>query len=272
MIPKSNFHTHTTHCDGKSTAEETVKAAIEKGMTALGFSGHAYTPFDTTYCMSIEETEKYKTEILELKKKYAGQIHIFCGLEMDYFSEFDTKGFDYIIGSVHYVEKGGEYFPVDESEAAFQDNIRRGWNGDVYAFAEDYFALVSRVAENTQADIIGHFDLITKFNEGEKLFSENDPRYVGAWDRALKGLISAGKPFEINTGAMQRGYRSAPYPSVPILKKIKEYGGKIIISSDCHRADAVDFAFDTAVKIAKTAGFETACSILPPLTFTEIKL
>ena len=260
MTVTSNFHTHTTYCDGKSTPEETVQAAIEKGMTALGFSGHAYTPFDASFCMSLENTKKYKTEIVRLKEKYAGQIEIYCGLEMDYFSEADTDGFDFLIGSVHYVEKDGAYFSVDESTQTFQETVRRVYQGDYYAFAEDYFNLVSRVVEKTKADIIGHFDLITKFNEGEKLFSESCPRYVNAWDAALRSLIPLGKPFEINTGAMQRGFRSAPYPSVPILKKIKEYGGKILISSDCHQADAVDFAFDAAVSAARKGGFcELAC-------------
>lgn len=274
MMITSNFHTHTTYCDGKSTAEETVLVAIEKGMTALGFSGHAYTPFDASFCMSLEDTAKYRAEINRLKQKYAGQIDIYCGLEMDYFSEADTNGFDFLIGSVHYVKKNGAFLSVDG--CAFQENVHCGYHGEYYAFAEDYFALVSRVAEKTKADIIGHFDLITKFNEGEKLFSESNPRYEKAWDAALRALIPSGKPFEINTGAMQRGYRSAPYPAVPILKKIQEYGGKIIISSDCHQADAVDFAFDTAIEFAKKSGFQSAYTLAgapkAPLSLSEFSL
>ena len=274
MMVTSNFHTHTTYCDGKSTAEETVLAAIEKGMMALGFSGHAYTPFDASYCMSLEDTAKYRAEINRLKQKYAGQIDIYCGLEMDYFSEADTNGFDFLIGSVHYVKKNGAFLSVDG--CAFQENVHCGYHGEYYAFAEDYFALVSRVAEKTKADIIGHFDLITKFNEGEKLFSESNPRYEKAWDAALRALIPSGKPFEINTGAMQRGYRSAPFPAVPILKKIQEYGGKIIISSDCHQADAVDFAFDTAIEFAKKSGFQSAYTLAgapkAPLSLSEFSL
>ena len=159
---------------------------------------------------------------------------------------------------------------------AFQENVHCGYHGDYYAFAEDYFALVSRVAEKTKADIIGHFDLITKFNEGEKLFSESNPRYEKAWDAALRALIPSGKPFEINTGAMQRGYRSSPYPAVPVLKKIQEYGGKIIISSDCHQADAVDFAFDSAIEFAKKSGFQSAYTLAgapkAPLSLSEFSL
>ena len=38
---KENFHTHTQFCDGKSTAEEMLLSAIDKGFSALGFSGHS---------------------------------------------------------------------------------------------------------------------------------------------------------------------------------------------------------------------------------------
>ena len=58
---KTNFHTHTTFCDGKNTAEEVVLSAIEKGFSAIGFSGHGYTPFDLRYCM--QDMEGYIKEI-----------------------------------------------------------------------------------------------------------------------------------------------------------------------------------------------------------------
>ena len=44
-FPNMNFHTHTTYCDGKETAEQMVQAAIAKGFTRLGFSGHGFNDF-----------------------------------------------------------------------------------------------------------------------------------------------------------------------------------------------------------------------------------
>ena len=72
-----NFHTHTQFCDGKSTAEEMVLSALNKGFSVLGFSGHGYTHFDHTYCM--KDTEAYKQEILRLRKKYEKDIEIYLG-------------------------------------------------------------------------------------------------------------------------------------------------------------------------------------------------
>ena len=45
---KTNYHTHTTWCDGKDTPEAVVVAAIDKGFDAIGFSSHAMLPEDDT--------------------------------------------------------------------------------------------------------------------------------------------------------------------------------------------------------------------------------
>ena len=37
---RANYHTHTTFCDGTSTAEEMVQQALDLGFVALGFSSH----------------------------------------------------------------------------------------------------------------------------------------------------------------------------------------------------------------------------------------
>lgn len=257
MIARANYHTHTTYCDGKSTAEEMVKAAIENNMTALGFSAHAYMPIDNDFSLTKENTLKYKEEITRLKEKYKDKIRIYCGLEMDYFSEEVIGGFDYYIGSCHYVLKNGKYFGVDESEEAFIRNVKEGWAGDFYGFCEDYYSLVSDVLRKTGADIIGHFDLVTKFNEGDKLFQTEHPRYKEAVRSAIKKLVPEGVPFEINTGAIARGYRTEPYPSETILKEIKENNGKVIFSSDSHSDDTLGFGYDLVTQIAKRAGFNS---------------
>ena len=113
----SNFHTHTCLCDGKDTPEELVLRALELGCPALGFSGHSYAPYDEGYCMSVAQTAEYKAEIRRLQQKYAGRICIYMGIEQDFYSEAFTEGYDYVIGSVHYLRKNGAYLPVDASQA-----------------------------------------------------------------------------------------------------------------------------------------------------------
>lgn len=250
-----DFHVHTNLCDGKNSAEEMVRAAIDLKMKRIGFSEHAYTSHDLSYCMSKSDMVEYYEQISQLKEKYRSKIEILCGLEMDYFSEKPEIETDYIIGSVHYVKKDEKYFEIDNSEEQFCEWVSEFYNGDIYAFIRDYYALVENVALKTNADIIGHFDLITKFNEGGKLFGTNNPEYIKMAEKAVDKLIAFGKPFEINTGAISRGYRSWAYPELFILKHIKEKGGRVILSSDSHSSNTLCYEFEKYEQIAKEIGF-----------------
>lgn len=239
-----DLHTHTVYCDGRNTPEEMVEAAIAKGLSRIGFSGHSFTDFDTSYCMSAENTVKYLADITALKEKYRAKIEILCGVEQDIFSLFPTLGFDFVIGSVHYIKVGEEYIPVDESAAILNDAAARHFGGDIYALAECYFATVGEVLARTGADIIGHFDLISKFNEGGRLLDEAHPRYVQAYTAAIDRLLPFEKPFEINTGAIARGYRTHPYPSRAQIEYIAARGGSFILTGDTHAAENLCFEFE----------------------------
>ena len=251
----ADFHVHTCYCDGKDSPGDIVKEEINLGMKRLGFSGHSYTAFDTEYCMSLEGTQSYMAEINGLKKEYSGQIEILCGIERDYYSDVETEGFDYVIGSVHYVDVDGEFLPIDDSPEAFTNLIHR-CNDDPYDMAERYYALVADVVNKTNADIIGHFDLITKFNEGGKFFDEENPRYVSACNDALDALLKTGKPFEINTGAISRGWRKTPYPSERILSYIASHNGSVILSSDSHDKATLMYKFAECEELARKFGLD----------------
>ena len=256
-----DFHVHTNFCDGKDSPEDIIQEAIRRGMTRLGFSGHSFTAFDTEPCMSLDGTQIYMAEINRLKEKYHGQIEILCGTEQDYYSDMTTAGYDYVIGSVHYVIADGEYISVDHTPEIFANLIHR-FNDDPYKVAEEYFSLVADVINKTNADIIGHFDLITKFNEGGKFFDEDNSRYVSACNDALDSLLETGKPFEINTGAISRGWRKTPYPSARILKYIASHNGRVILSSDSHSKATLMYMFSECEELARSLGLRvvTLCS------------
>ena len=240
---KRDYHTHTKYCDGSNTPEEMVLAAIDKGMEAIGLSGHAYTSFDDGWCMSREDTKRYIYEIGELKAKYSDRIRIYCGAEWDLYSDGERDGFEYFIGSVHYALKD-PMRTVDESPEAFERLVKECFDGDSYALAEKYFKDVQGVVAVTGADIIGHFDLITKFNEDGRFFDTGNERYVNAWKEACDVLIKTGKPFEINTGAITRGWRSRPYPAEDMVDYIGSHGGCFILSSDSHAVSSLLYGFD----------------------------
>ena len=61
-----------------------------------------------------------------------------------------------------------------------------------------------------------------------------------------------------NTGAIGRGYRTQPYPSERMLRRVAEAGGRVILTSDCHNSDFLDCHFAEAAALAKACGFRTA--------------
>lgn len=250
---RTDFHVHTNFCDGKNTPEEMVEAALSLGMSDLGFSVHSFTDFDTSYCISKDKMAVYIEEITRLKERYRGKIRILCGVERDLYAEQPEGKLDYTIGSLHYVKKNGVYYTVDESAEKLKEAIDEAWGGDALAFAEDYFAEVSRMGE-ISPDLIGHFDLLTKFNEREILFDEDHPRYRDAACKAIDALLPLGIPFEINTGAISRGYRTTPYPSPFLLSYMLEKGGKVILSSDAHAASGLLYEFDSWEAFARSLG------------------
>ena len=106
MKHKQNLHTHTTYVDGKDRPEEILLRALERGMEGIGFSEHAYIPYsEYPRQLTAEKMEQYRDEILDLKKKYAGRIDVFCGLEYDFYSELEADRMDYLIGSITALRK-----------------------------------------------------------------------------------------------------------------------------------------------------------------------
>ena len=241
----SDLHTHTTFCDGKNTPAEMAEEAAARGMELLGFSGHGYTAFDESYCMSREGQEAYRKEIARLKEAYRGRLRILCGVEKDLFSEEDVSGFDYCIGSAHYLRIGDVYRPVDESPEITEETVREYFGGDPYAYCEAYYEAEGSIGELLRPDIAGHFDLVSKFNEKHPLFDEEDARYVRAWQKAADRLLASGcRLFEINTGAMSRGWKSVPYPREEMRAYIRARGGKFLLSSDSHSKETLLYGFD----------------------------
>ena len=241
-----DLHVHTVFSDGANTPEEMVQAAIEKGMAEIGISDHSYTAFDESYCLGKERLEEYRAEIGRLKEAYREKIRVRCGIEQDIFSGAAPEGLDYVIGSVHYIRTGdGHYIPVDETPEILTEAAGRYFGGDIYALTESYYSTEAQVIEKTGAGIIGHFDLITKFLEKKPLFDPENERYRRAWKKAADTLLKTGAVFEINTGAISRGYRTSPYPSEEIRKYLASRGGKFILSSDSHDRTALCCGFET---------------------------
>ena len=255
---RSNVHSHTTFSDGRNTPEEMVRAALALGFHTLGFSEHSPAPYDDS-AMRLEREPAYRAEALRLRAQYAGQIELLVGLEHDWFSAPVAADYDYSIESVHYVPDGaGGYWSVDWTRPRLEAAMRELYGGDPYALCRDYFRTVCDSIEGTGAAILGHIELIMKFNEARDLFDDADPRYLGPALECAELAAKSGRLVEINTGAMSRGYRTAPYPGEAMLRRVREAGGRVIITGDSHDADSLNRGFAGAAALAKACGFRTA--------------
>ncbi len=118
MRQEFNYHTHTYRCGHASNCpdEAYVVAALEAGFTRLGFSDHAPYPDRSKPSdrMEFDQLDGYLRSISSLKEKYADQLELKLGFEMEYFPEYQEyiekvllKNGDYLICGQHYDHRDG---------------------------------------------------------------------------------------------------------------------------------------------------------------------
>ncbi|MBO5574571.1 MAG: hypothetical protein J5947_10045, partial [Clostridium sp.] len=245
--------------------EEMVQRALELGFDRLGFSGHCYTWFDPEFHM---DTEAYFAELHRLQEAYRGRLEIFCGLEGETLGHGEGyEKAEYIIGSTHYLKTGEEYLSVDNTEEELARMCREYFGGDYYRLCRAYFETAAKTIDSIRENLkrqrepllfVGHFDLVTRFNDAMHFVDEEDPGYLGPAMEAMEYLVKEGVPFEINLGALNRGRKKYAYPAPILLRRLKELGGEILISSDAHHRDLLDGGFAEGIAAAEAAGFDHA--------------
>lgn len=193
---------------------------------------------------------------------------------------FSAPGAEYTIGSTHFVPVPGssvwstpaafgthregsenwDLIGVDGDIGLLHDQCRQYYDGDFYALSADYYRFEAGVAARLHPSFIGHFDLITRFNDlaradGGHFLDETSERYLLPARRAMEALVPYGLPFEINCGAVNRGRKKELYPRPELLRHLHTLGGEIVISADAHQKELLDGGFEEAMEVARWAGF-----------------
>lgn len=251
---RTNFHTHSTWCDGANTPAEMAAAAREKGFSTLGFSSHLAIPFDDGCAIATTaKARAYVADVRRVAAAHAGAMRVLCGAEADYVpgvavpdrTRHAALGLDYLIGSVHYVKApDGALVPVDHTPEKLRAGIAAHFGGDAEAYVRAYFAQERDMAAQFDFDVVGHPDLVRKFNAKHPLFDENAAWYREEVERTADALAASGKIVEVNTGAISRGWLDDAYPSPAFRAALRARGARFVLSSDAHAADALDCAFD----------------------------
>lgn len=259
----ANLHTHCHFCDGAGEPRAFVEAALAKGFKVLGFSSHAPIPFASEWTMAEGRMDDYLRAVAALKEEYRGKIEIYTGLEIDYFegdprNVFTDYSVDYIIGSVHFFAdmSNRRYYSIDGTDAEFRETLETLFGGDMQRFADAYYRQVAAMITKHRPSVVGHLDVIKKNNGTGKYFAEEEAWYRQLIDGVLAVIKAHGTIVEVNTGGISRGYIQEPYPSLWILKKCRQLGIPVMITSDAHCPEHLDAHFDLARERLKEVGYD----------------
>ncbi len=232
-ITLPDLHVHTAmSADAADEAERYVTRAIELGIPVIGFSDHFdFNPIDRSFGCFDYDSARNKTE--ELRNKYGSRIEILLGVEITYESPFRDhivsglagRNFDYVIGSIHYVDG------IMVSERSSITEYEKRDVKDVYGA---YFSEMLEMLQSGLIDIVGHFDLCKRY--GVEVYGPFADEQVpdDLVDRCLHIMIENDIALEINSS----GYRQSPkepYPANSIIGNYLALGGQLIVTgSDAH--------------------------------------
>lgn len=263
----SNLHTHSVFSDGKNTPLENAQKAIELNFVSLGFSDHSERLLGFDGALDSQKNRDYKKAVAEVKEAVKEKLQVFFGVEKDFLTPVDNDGYDYVLGSVHFIETTSTRHPIDHALEIQMDFLHNELKGDKIEYAKRYYDLVVQHAQNSSFHIQGHFDLINKFG----LFDEPDDVYQNIALEALDEVLRLVPFIEVNTGAISRGYRTEPYPEDFLLSRILEKGGKLMINSDSHKAEHLDCHFVQSCEKLRKFGFSSIWQ-LQNSGFVEVNL
>lgn len=265
MIPLYNFHSHSSHCDGKEKMEAYVVAAIEKNFRAFGFSAHSPLPFPNPWSLTPESFKKYVQDARFLIQKYKNEIQLYLGLEIDYipghsdnFNHFiHSIPLDYSIGSIHLVrhKESGKIWFIDGPVEGYINGVNEVFDGDFKAAVTAFYKQTTEMIQTQKPDIIGHLDKVKMHNK-QRWFSTYEKWYEDLVDETLQAAADNNCIIELNTRGVYTGKTDEYFPSESILQKCLDMQIPIMVNSDAHHPDQLDKHFEEAHQLLKKMGFK----------------
>lgn len=209
-----DFHTHTVYSHGKSTIEENVLEAMEKGLKTIAIAEHG--PGHVFYGVSWNNLMKMKEEIIELRKKYSDKIEILMGLEANI---IDFKG----------------NLDITKEQASELDFIACGYHNGVIPKGFKGKLLYSPFKQ---------FKNFSKTLDRKIIEYATDSMIKATYNYDIKFLTHPGAKFfvdakrlakEMNKNTLLEINNKHGYLDVDQLRLIKDDDVRFIINSDAHR-------------------------------------
>lgn len=265
----TNYHSHTTFCDGRAPMEDFIKEAIRQGFTSYGISSHAPLPFPTHWTMKKEDIPPYLEEFFRLKQEFQDQIELYIGLEIDYLDEnsnpateyFQNLPLDYRIGSVHLLkDEKGEVVDIDCNKEIFKERLEKHFHNDLKTTVLAYYNQLMTMVGLGGFDIVGHADKIA-YNAS---FCQEDVTEQEWYKQKVRDLFAyiaeKGYMMEINTKAFHQ--LGIFYPSENNFSTIKEMRIPVLVNSDSHFPELVNDGRVEALQALKSAGINSVMELV----------
>lgn len=233
--------------------ETYVERAISAGLTELGFSDHLFMYWlppdrrDPELAMAEWEHDFYIEDVERCRTRYASDISIRLSTEADFIPGHERQleailrryDWDYVIGSVHFIDDWG----FDDSR-----HVSGFVSRNIDELYRQYFELVGASAATGLFDTIGHADLIKKF--GHRPYSDQCENYT----RLASRLAAAGVCVEVNTSGLRKPVGEI-YPHPDLLRAFCDAGVPITLGSDAHAPNEVTADFSAATQLIQSVGY-----------------
>lgn len=236
----------------------TLEAAVTAGYHTFGVSEHAprsearfLFPSEKQKGITVERLQAdfaaYAEAVGSLSQEFTERLVVLRGFEAEvvpaatYQQEMlayrKRFGFDYMVGSVHYVDE----ISIDSEQAEF--NRALALHGGLEPLAIRYYETVAQMVPALEPDVVGHFDLIRK-NAGADAVLDT-PAIREAADQALEAVRAHGCILDLNTAGYRKGLGS-PYPAPWLIRRANQMGIEFCIGDDSHGPDEVGAGVDDA--------------------------
>lgn len=248
-----DYHIHTKMCGhAYGEMEEYVAAAQRKGLREIGFADHVPMYFlapeqrDLSIAMKEEELPLYVEQVREMQAKFH-PFNVKLGLEADFTPGMENElaaileayDFDYVLGSIHYIDGWG----YDNSQYISEYDK---W--DLYELYRRYFTILGQAAASGLFDTLAHPDLIKKFGFSPQ--ADIAPLYAGA----VQKIAEAGVCIEVNTAGL-RAPAGEIYPQIKFLELCRKNRVPVTLGSDAHHPEQVGAGFKEAMELLRTVGY-----------------
>jgi histidinol-phosphatase (PHP family) len=230
-------------------------AAEERGIAELGASEHVYRFRQALDVWQHPFWRENAVDDIDAYVEFARDQGLKAGVEADFVpgredrmaNLLETRPWDYVIGSVHFVGEQAVDHPDWDIWTTSNVEPDKVWRR--------YFELLGEAARSGLFDILAHPDLV-------KVWGADRPRPDGDlrrfYELAIEGIADAGIAIEVSTAGLRKPVAER-YPAPPFLAMCLEAGCPIALSSDAHLPEHVGFEYASTVAWLAEQGVRELC-------------